>query len=74
MVLQLHDTLQMIHHGYNSIEKGKQENKQTLKQITLRDSICYIHCSMHSSLFPSCVFNLLVKGTSYLMPIIIEAI
>lgn len=29
MALQLHDTLQMIHHVYNSIEKGKQENKQT---------------------------------------------
>lgn len=40
MTLQLHDTLQMIHHGYNSIEKGKQENKQTWKQITLNDSIC----------------------------------
>lgn len=75
MILQLHDT-STIHHDNNFIKKKKKTTKQAKFKINHSEHFNLLHTLQHAlrSLFLSYGFNLLVKGTSYLMPIIIEAI
>lgn len=55
MVLQLHDTLQMIHHGYNSIEKGKKTRKQANLKTNHFERVNWLHTLQHAFISFPCL-------------------